>query len=302
MRAAGIDMGKFKLERLPERLLGSPLGFAIISKLRHLAPANRVFVVNYHATYERDEQNFRDHLDFYQSKFDLLSLREVAPRLDHAKKYDRPGLLLTFDDGAGSNYRVAARLLEERSARGVFMIPASFVEDQTAPDRGLEKARAVQYGMSYIDAQAELDADGRISMTVDQVVDLAERGHTIGVHGNNHLRLGDMRTDEELRKEVVDAKRLLGASLGQELGVFCWIGGETSSYSRRASNLIRSTGYNIGFMTCCAPISRRTDPLQWHRFNIESGESVARARLVLGGLYEARYWRKRRFVDRLTAG
>lgn len=293
-------MSRFPTQRVAEYIVGSRAAHYITSRLRNSANANLVYVVNYHATYERDIPNLERQFDFFASEFDLISLDEVPARLEAESEHERPGLLITCDDGVGSNFRVAARLLESRNTRGVFMVPASFVRDDTSTNRTLEAERSIQYGMSYIDTEAELMHSDRLSMTVQQVQQLVKRGHTIGVHGNRHLRLGKTRTRAELNGEIVEAKQLLEASIGSNLDVFCWIGGETSSYSSDAARMIAEAGYRFSFMTCCAPVSAATDTLQMHRFNVESSDSIERVRMVLGGFYEAKYAKKRRLVNKIT--
>lgn len=282
-----------------ESALGSSLSFEAARLLDRSRPTRRCYIVNYHATYERDQANFEQQIRFLAAHFDIVPLVDLPDWLSREER-SRPALSFTFDDGAYSNYAIAAPTLESFGFKGTFLIPTEFVN--TDVDASNEQERAENFHMRYLDVKAELDLGAaRVSMSWDEIVDLQRRGHTIGVHGRSHLRLGPTLTESEMHGEIVTSRAEMEQHLGEAPSVFCWIGGEEGSYSSQAADLIRRTGYEVGLMTCSQPVTRDTDPLQWHRFNIESDESIERIRFLLSGAYEVAYMRKRARVNRLTS-
>lgn len=257
------------------------------------------FIVNYHATYERDRANFARQLRFLAEHFDIVGLDDATrPRAASGKNR----LVFTFDDGALSNFHVAAEELEKIGARGAFFIPSSFIDGPSEATSTTEKHRADGFHIRYLDIDEELRAGkGRVSMSWAEIRDLQDRGHHIGAHGTNHRRLSSELDDDALHEEVVEPRSHMAEKLGTTPNSFCWIGGELHSYSAEASRAIADAGYDIGLMTCCAPVRSKTRPLQWHRFNLEADWNLWRVRAVLGGLYEVVYTRKRRRVNRITA-
>jgi len=265
-------------------------------------PKSRGYIVNYHATYERDRANFDSHVAFLSKHFEVLPLDRLSAWV--ASRRDRPALSFTFDDGAASNYQVAAPVLESHGHVGAFFVPTDFVSDQAAPplDPPRAQQRTSNFRMNYLDVDAELEAGlGRVSMTWDELRDLHQRGHAIGAHGHKHHRLGASLEPDVMRSEIFDSRARLKSELGSAPDWFCWIGGEEASYSAEAADMIRQAGYSNGLMTCCKPITSSTDNHQWHRFNLEADEPLSKVRLVLGGAYEIVYTPKRRRVNELTS-
>src|SRR5262245_35001667 len=156
--------------------------------------------VNYHSVPEEHASAFEDQVRYYLERFvpvDYAGLWDLhAGRWPH----DRPGVLLSFDDGLASHARVVAPILERQGIVGWFFVPAGLVGD----------------GVPVRDAQFP-----EASMTWADVRRLAER-HVVGSHTMSHCRLRSTLSDEELAREIPESKRVLEAGLGREVPVFCW--------------------------------------------------------------------------------
>jgi peptidoglycan/xylan/chitin deacetylase (PgdA/CDA1 family) len=223
--------------------------------------------VNYHDVPDHLAPAFERQLELFARRFvsvghdDLLALH--AGRWPHA----RPGVLLSFDDGLPSHARVVAPLLERHGLVGWFFVPAGSVGEG---------------GLSWPELRR-----------------LAER-HFIGCHSMTHRRLSASLDEGELRREIVDAKRVLEEGLGREIQSFCWVGGEEWSYSAGAARVIRAAGYQLGFMTNNALIRPGCDLLQLQRTNVEASYPMDLFKFQLSGLLDLLYLPKRRRVNRLT--
>ena len=78
---------------------------------RHLARKyknNYVRVINYHEVYDEEAAGFEKHLMFYRDYFDDCDHDSFERFLKGEKTFkERPGIMLTFDDGYKGNYKNA---------------------------------------------------------------------------------------------------------------------------------------------------------------------------------------------------
>ena len=154
------------------------------------------------------------------------------------------------------------------------------------------------HAQPYIHEEQE---PNRLSMNWNEINHLSSLGHTIGCHGYKHVRLSSALTGEQLQMEIQQSRVKIQDKTSQNIDVFCWIGGEFSSYSKAASDLIRVSGYEIGLMTCCQPVRSSSKKLNWHRFNVEGDFPIQQVRLILGGMYTLMYKRKYKNVEKITS-
>ena len=91
--------------------------------------------------------------------------------------------------------------------------------------------------------------------------------------------------------------------LKHEIPAFAWVGGEESSYSQKAANIMRKANYKVAFLTNSSIIRPHTDLLLLDRTNIETSFSSELMRFQLSGFLDMVYTFKRRRVGlRLGAG
>ncbi len=252
-----------------------------------------VRAVNYHATPLRHGERLRTHFEFFQKHFSSVSHSDLAEFLvDGRWEKKKPGLIVSFDDGLRSNFEVAVPLLEEFGLTGWFFPPTDFVSCPVDEQADFAERH-------WIDVDPEAPRGERIAMTWKEIQVLADR-HVVGCHTQSHCRLSDALSDDRMEHEIVDAKTTLEDGSGQSIDVFCWVGGEESSYSSRAAACIRRAGYRFSFMTNSAPILSGTDPLQLQRINVDSRWSADWVAFQVCGILDALYTRKRQLVVRTT--
>jgi len=117
-------------------------------------------------------------------------------------------LSFTFDDGLLGQYKVAAPLLEKYGFRGTFFI----IPDRVAASETATTAHVDDKGFAHA-AYA----------TWQDWCDLAARGHEIGNHTLDHKKLPGL-TDEEARRQVAVAQRLITEKVGQAPVSFAYPG------------------------------------------------------------------------------
>ena len=251
-----------------------------------------VRAINYHDVPPQQADAFERQLDFYSEHFECVDEEGLLALHRGDWKSDRPGILLSFDDGLRSHAEVVAPRLEARGWVGWFMVPIGFID--AAPADQVDFAEEHHIGHAAHDY-----GDPRIALTWNQVRGLAE-SHVVGCHGLTHRRLAADLAPDELEREIPHARARLEAQLGRDVPVFAWIGGEEESYSRDAAMAIADAGFRFGFMTNNQPIRPGCDLLQLQRTNIESGDPLEVVAFQLSGAMDVLYRRKRRRVNRLT--
>jgi peptidoglycan/xylan/chitin deacetylase (PgdA/CDA1 family) len=238
--------------------------------------------LNYHDVPYQLAPAFEAQLQFYARHFVSMNYQDLLSLHAGDWPYEKPGLLLTFDDGLRSHTEVVAPLLEKYEMTGWFMVPAGVLGDPAA------------------EAGARLHDVREPTLSWRSLLRLRDR-HVIGCHTFSHRRLRTNLTTAELEQEIGGAKQALEEGLGCSIPVFAWVGGEEATYSRAAAEAIRLAGFRVSFMTNSAPIRPGCNLLQLQRTNVEASYPPALVNLALSGFFDAWFAAKRRRVNRLTA-
>ena len=263
------------------------LGFILNSRLR----GGLVRGVNYHATPEVDRDNFRSHIRYYRRSFTVLGAAELTAFLEGALPLERPGLIVTFDDGFRTNYTVAADVLDEFGIKGFFFIPAHFI--QCAGSLVASKEFVAQR------LREPWRDEDFMPMTWNDLRDLVRRGHTVGCHTMTHHALGGHQEEQTLYREIVEAKFVIERSIGTTVQAFCWPFGSLSSYSKEAFDLVRRH-YSYGFTTFGAPLLVGGSPYGIDRSPVQASMRLPRVRCAVQGVTELWLARRRRRFETLV--
>jgi peptidoglycan/xylan/chitin deacetylase (PgdA/CDA1 family) len=252
--------------------------------------SKHIRAVNYHDVPPSLARGFEAQLQFFREHFVPVTLADLEQLSAGSWPHEKPGILLSFDDGLRSQAQVCAPLLERYGMCGWFMIPSAFVDarEQAAFARRHRIMASDEY------------QDGRIAMSWDDVHRLDGK-HVIGCHSKHHRRLSAHLGASGLDEEIGEAKRELETRLGHPVEVFAWVGGEEGAYSREAALRIRAAGFRYSFMTNHALFRPGDDTLQIQRSNIEAHFPLHLVRFHLSGIMDLLYAQKRRRVNRLTA-
>jgi len=280
---------KNNLKNLLSDFLGCDAAFNLSRRFYLNRSFPYVQVVTYHDTPKGECNNLRKQLEWYQKNFVNCNFSDLQGLLNNDTwNYDKPGLIISFDDGLRSNFDVALPLLEEYGFTGWFMIPSGFVD--------LVHTKQVEFAKSnLIDCHIEPSCD-RIALSWDEVRELEYRGHVITCHSMNHKRLSEKLTQSELKVEINDAKQLMEIQLGHKVEIFTWVGGEEQAYSRRAFDFMKKSGFKYIFCTNCSCITAKQSSLFLERYHVEPDYSHNQLRFVLGGFYNIMYFQKRRRI------
>lgn len=268
-----------------KRKIASVFDAVGINSLGHLAQRAALFpfirIVNYHLITPEHAANFAEQLKYYSTRFVNVDEKALTDFLGSWKwPHDKPGIILSFDDGTRDHYEVVAPLLEKHNFTGWFFVPSGWVI------RGNEKPEAAG------------DSD---PLTREQLLYL-DKHHVVGCHTETHCRLTADLPDEKLWFETIEAKKHLEELVGHEVKSFCWVGGEEYTYNAKAAEFITGRDrYRLGFMTNSAPVTKNTNSFQLQRTNIEAENPLSLVRFQLSGFMDLAYYGKRKRVNKLTA-
>ena len=202
--------------------------------------------INYHDVPPSHAGLFDEQLKYFAKMFSPVTEADLLAFHEGTWNKPKPGMIISFDDGFRSfvgEIRIYRLVLHSAQPGGL---------------SGRRASSSCRTQQNQIRPKSNGNADARVFLTWDQLKELAER-HVIGSHTLTHCQLKDDLDEETLRLEINESKKFLEQNLGREIKTFAWVGGEESSYSRKAGDIIRDTGYELVFLTNNSIIRPDTD-------------------------------------------
>jgi len=194
----------------------------------------------------------------------------------------RAPCLFSFDDGFISNLQIVAPILERYGAKGLFFsCPGLTALSGNAQREAI--ARNVFKG--HINPSS-LNPGQRL-MTWEELSELRARGHMIGCHGMNHLRLAEL-DDSQLENEIVTAGDLMDERLSQVTDWYAYAFGDIGSIHDKALQKIASR-----YQFCRSGIRGLNDtsvrPMTVWTDSLAPGAPLSYQKLVLEGGLDFQY-------------
>ncbi len=264
---------------------------ALSSGLQRLVLSPFIRVVYYHDVPAAMAGKFETQLQAFKRYYVPASKADLDGLLDHGTwVHDRPGIILTFDDGLRTHAEVVAPILDRLGFQGWFFVPVDLVTLAPAEQPAAANRHGVLHDCNTI-------ADPRVFMSHPQLVALSSR-HIIGCHTGTHVRLSAELTQDQLYDELVSAKKRLELILGRTVDSFSWVGGEEWAYSAAAARIV-ATLFRYAFTTNTAVTRAGASRLKIDRTHVEASFSSSLVRLHLSGMMDLYYHPKRRRLNSL---
>jgi peptidoglycan/xylan/chitin deacetylase (PgdA/CDA1 family) len=262
--------------------------------------SNKIYVLNYHKTYQKNINNFKKQIKFYKEKFSIIDENFLIKKIYLKKKLksNKPLLLITIDDGHYSNL-LAAKILRKENISATFFIPYEYINRKTEKNLGEENKISQKKYSIFCDLEEEIRCNyKRSSLNWSDIKNILKMKHNIGCHGYTHKRLKKDLTVNQLKFEIIQSKKNIEKKIKKKILSFSWIGGERYSYSKKAYLLIKEN-YKISFMTACQPFSNNCDEqYSIHRFNIEDDYEINLIKMILS-LYPFFYFLKKKYIEKI---
>jgi peptidoglycan/xylan/chitin deacetylase (PgdA/CDA1 family) len=248
--------------------------------------------VNYHDISPSDLTTFERHLKLFKTLFSPVSILDLERFFrDKSWSKDKPGLIISFDDGFRSHYSYIAPLLEKYGFTGWFLIPTDFIDVPANLQADYSKNHNICFKYDY--------GKDRLAMSWEEIKEIDQK-HVVVSHTRSHLRLSEKTPEYILKTEIVGSKRILEEILQHEITCFGWVGGEVDSYSANAYKWIQKTGYKFSFMTKSGPILPNTCTQNLHRIFLGANWPLHIVKLHLSGVLDILYYKQRAKVNRRT--
>ncbi len=205
--------------------------------LRYLINNSYIRVVNYHNTNTSNAERYDAEIKYYKEHFAPVRMKDLDTFFETGKwPYEKPGLIPAIFEGFRNHYDVMLPILDKYEFTGWFYLPSFFM------DVPLEEQLAFSEKHELDITDRNMYPDGRIAMNWDEVRDIASR-HEICCHSGTHYEITKETPDEDMYREIVEAKRHLEEKIGREVQVFCWLYGEEYNYNTRAHKYLKEAGY-----------------------------------------------------------
>ena len=146
--------------------------------------------------------------------YESISIKDYFDIASYMKSIPPQRIILTFDDGHHSNYRLAFPILKKYGFKATFFI----IADRVDQDHHLTRGR---------------------------IKEMADAGMEIGSHGLTHRYL-PLLDHKEIEHEVCESKKILESIMKQPVDYFAFPGGH---YNRDSLNLLAHCGYK-GACSC----------------------------------------------------
>ena len=196
--------------------------------------------------------------------------------------HKKPGIIFSFDDGAITNYTIAAPLLKEYGFQAIFLIVPDWVDCQIEEQTQYAKEHSISSPADYLESP-------RKAMSWEQVANLSKQGHAIASHTRTHHRFTSQDSPRRIKDEVERSRMIFTERIGITPEIFSWVGGEISVYQPAVYKAVLEAGYNYTLSTCAMPLQAGVHPHLVGRTALASSFPVSLVRLVLLPSYDGKY-------------
>jgi peptidoglycan/xylan/chitin deacetylase (PgdA/CDA1 family) len=193
---------------------------------------------------------------------------------------DKINILITFDDGYASWVDVCLPILRKHNVSALFFINSGLLD----VSKDEEKARA------YVTHNLRLSP--KKPLTWEGAHTLLQAGHEIGGHTVHHISLRGA-TEEVIRAEVEEDKRMIEGKLRVTLKHFAYPFGVSRDYSHETEKRIRAFGYT--FVYIAEPGFLIQEGKHIPRTLVEKHQSYSNLRHWIHGSYDIFTYLKRSF-------
>lgn len=254
---------------------------------------------------------FEAQMKWLAAHQEVRTVRDCVQQNSNVRRSERALVAVTFDDGYSDNYELAAPILDKHGLKGTFFVTSGFVQtggplwfDKAAHvwtstpaehrpsllaelpsiDQSLSGIRQWMESLKQASPSVRhavleetqtglmdhLNRDRFAPMTVEQLRDLNQRGHEVASHTVTHPILPQL-ADDDIAREVNDAKHSIEGWLDDEVVGFCYPNGDSDERVERA---LRSAGYAYACTTRPGLNVQATDPMRLQRVDITAQRVV----------------------------
>ena len=240
-------------------------------------------ILLYHEISQHEVKRFTRQIDSCLKNWTFVDPNTLGQVLSERRSEDMKQLMLTFDDGFSSDFRIAQDVLNPRGIKAIFFVIPEFINSASNEEQEEFMYEQLYPGVNRRKVPAHLR-----SMSWEQVKLLSSQGHVIGSHSTSHKRLSNVAMENELRHEIVDSGRVIESIIGTKVEHFAFPFGNLSSLSLSALKVasdnykyVHSGMRGSNYLSTERFVFRRETVFPWDPFGFEDA--------VLAGAADSRF-------------
>lgn len=214
--------------------------------------------------YSISESNFKKQITKISQNARFISIDEAVDVFS-GKKINNPAVVLTIDDGFKDAKKVLPFLKKNKIPAALFVL--------AEPENANRK---------------ELDNDASM-FSFSELKSLHKAGWIIGCHSATHMDFSSLKRNE-IKREVVNSKRVLEKNLSFKVNYFAYPKGR---YSNEIINAVKRAGYKAAFSIDPGSVSENSNKWRLPRLIIDRTHDLS----VFPGIYTLPAMLLRRLID-----
>jgi peptidoglycan/xylan/chitin deacetylase (PgdA/CDA1 family) len=249
-------------------------------------------ILLYHEIDRCEDNRFAEQLDSCGEKWNFIDPNSLKNMFTNQQLEVSPKVMLTFDDGTSSDFRVAQEILNPRGIKAVFFVIPEFVDLVSDNDQEDFIANKLYPGVRN---RRRIPLHLR-SMDWNQIKILSSQGHSIGSHTTSHRRLSELDNRDDLQLEIVQSKKIIENAIGNKIEHFAFPFGNLSSISPIALK-IACDNYNFVYSGLRGSnlMLQRTNVLR--RETVHPWDPIGFETAVLDGAADSKYRKGLSIID-----
>ncbi|MDR4499290.1 MAG: polysaccharide deacetylase family protein [Candidatus Scalindua sp.] len=202
-----------------------------------------------------DVSNFESQIRYLsENNYETISINEYFRYIKNEQKSLEGKIIISFDDGHYSNYKLAFPILVKYGLKATFFITTNWLNQQ-------------------------------YHLTSDQIKEMIGNGMEIGSHGLTHNFFPDMNS-HEIKFELSESKKILESITKQPIHYIAFPGGH---YNRTVLRMLEMSDYR-GACSCLQGLnSKKTNPWLLKRIEIRKSVSADQFKHIFNPLSIAFY-------------
>ena len=188
------------------------------------APSAGIHIMNGHYVSRNNlgQEVFYDLLEQLNKRLKFIRIEEATELVTQKKLTKEKLIAFTFDDGFSECYTKIAPVLEEFKTNAAFFINPGFVEGNQEYIKTFQEKKVFTIGKS--------------PMSWKQILELHQRGHIIGSHTVDHIRL-NTEDQAELTFQITKCKEIIQYKTGAPCEYFAYPYGQLSDINEKALSI-----------------------------------------------------------------
>lgn len=175
-------------------------------------PSNGVHLLNSHllTMNEALDADFFDHqLKILSKQSTIIPFSEAVELIHKRHKPNSSLIAFSYDDGFEECYTHIAPVLEKYNGYACFFVNPNFVDGDK------------EYIASFLEKKVHIPFYKK-PMKWEQIFELQSRGHIIGAHTMDHIRVSELTEQEEMEYQIGECKKVIESQIGSECNLFAF--------------------------------------------------------------------------------